>query len=250
MIPANLFVIVVVQGIVCMAVRSIVRTPDHRTLRHWLAAIAFGVVLGLAMDKALGAFALFGYLPSGAAGPVVDPRALSLATLLFNGAFSYGLAVATAGVLAGIAPRTNLPSRSTWMSLCAAAVAVGGIGILLLPDGTFPMMFAWGSAVVGLGELVFITAGLVGPIVACLSGVDWRPLATLWAFSVAVGAAYEAVNWIAPFWVWLPQASHARALMSLMMIVLGYLVLFHPIVVYWTLLQPRLARPDIVRTGD
>ncbi|HUK36330.1 MAG TPA: hypothetical protein VLV86_20580 [Vicinamibacterales bacterium] len=235
MIPPNLLFIVVVQAAACLAVHVIVNTSTARSPGYWLASLGCGVALGLVMDKVLGAYRLFAYLPEGMAGPPVEPGMLALTTLVFNGAFSYGIAIATAGVLMDGERRVGVALR--WIVVPGAVVALGIAGILLLPSGTFRMMFAWGAVVLGVGEMILQISGGGGPFVAFLSGTTGQPLARLWIFSIAIGAVYETANWIAPFWVWLPDAGHSRPWTSVTVVVLGYVVLFHPIMVFWTLIR-------------
>jgi hypothetical protein len=235
-VPVNLIVIVIVQAITLALVIRLFGRRSRLTLSDWLLAFAIGLSFGILMDAILGTYGIFDYLPHGTSSVPVPPRDLSVPVLLFNALASYGTASAT---VAAVWPRF-LGGRGVsrrWLIVCGAIAFVGELGILLLPAGSVELLFAWGATITALGELVLVVNGKCGPLLALFAARDWRPFGRFWLFSVLVGAVYELVNGLARFWVWLPQSQLNETLLRLLIAVVGYLALFHPILVLFVLLR-------------
>lgn len=233
MIPVNLLIIIAVQFVVCVTTHALSRNRAALTGRFWFFSAWSGLVLGFAMDIVLGAYGVFAYLPDGIQGAAVEPSMLPLPTLFFNAVLSYGLAVSTFAFIARDAP-TTAKNASAWVKVVAVVITVGVVSILAVPSGSLPMMVACGVVIIGCGEAVLLKYGLSGPIIALLSNASVLPLARLWAFSIGVGSIYEIANWLHPFWVWLPQSEIPPSTMRVVMILMGYVALSHPMFVFWT----------------
>lgn len=100
------------------------------------------------------------------------------------------------------------------------------------------MMFAWGVVIIGCGELIMLLCGIAGPVIALLTGSAMQ-LATLWGFSIGIGFIYELANLFFPFWVWLPGSEQSSPGARALVVILGYVALSHPIIVFWALLRRR-----------
>ena len=120
---------------------------------------------------------------------------------------------------------------------------VGGVLICTLclaiisPAHTLWLMFSWGAVVLSASELLLCHGGKVGPILAFLIFRDYRPLLTLISFSIVVGSIYETVNMLFPFWVWLPGSSGSSLIIAIVIVLLGYFVLFYPLAALYILIS-------------
>lgn len=235
--PTNLLLILGIQAVTCGVVHVIARNSRVGTLHHWLSATWFGFTLGILMDIILGDHGIFAYLPAGEQTPV-RPIELPVATLCFNAVASYGIAVATISVLAEHVTAVKEHPRFV-MRATALVTTVGVAAIIVVSTGTLGMMFAWAVVIISCGELFLLTHRLTGPFVALVAGNSMAPLAKLWAFSAAIGIVYELGNWFFPFWVWLPNSYRSPLANSALVAILGYVVLIHPIVVFWALIHRR-----------
>lgn len=195
------------------------RVPLAAAVRALVFGLPAGLLIGLAMDLFLGRQqGVFAYR--------LDQ---DLAFLVLNGLCGYGPAVATAWlfpVSLGELPRSR--SRATAAGAGAGAVIVLGIEALL-PLPALASAFLLGGAVLLLGEAVCAALARSGPLVEAMSGKPGAA-ARLWLYSALVGALYELLNWVWPVWQWRILDS-SPASQEALMIVLGYVVLFHPLVV-------------------
>lgn len=235
--PSNLLIIVAAQALVLLLVWPILRRRWGGGDIRWLRVMAVGLVSGMTLDLVLGTRGVFGYWLPDVARPV-EPGDLPLLMLLFNWFGSYGLAAAT---LVLVAPGCLGPWRrvTAWNVPLGLGVLAGLAGVLLLPSGHVGTMPAWGAVIVCAGEMVLCRVGRLGPLLALVAASEWRPLARFWAFCLLVGASYEAVNLTVPFWVWLPESALPQVALSALVALVGYVALFHPMLVLCVLVGAR-----------
>jgi hypothetical protein len=235
-VPINLVAIVIAQVITLAIIMRLFGRRSRLTLSEWQLAIGVGVGVGLLMDTILGMYGVFAYLPQGANAGHVSPRDLPLQVMLFNVLASYGIASATVSSLSDRFLSRYPPSRR-WIAVCGAVTLCGELGILMLPLGSIWVLFAWGVIIVSVGEVVLYTDGKAGPFLSLLAARDWRPFGRFWLFCASVGAIYELVNSLLPFWVWLPESQVSSEVVKPLIVVVGYLALFHPLLVLFVLLS-------------
>jgi len=230
----NLLLIVIVQSIVLAVVLIWRRRRSGDATLNWIAAIAVGAVFGLAMDLSLGAQDVFAYHPLAGQPLAVQPRRLPMLLLIFNAIASYGIASVTA---AAVAPRLVTLSRpGTGWALVLALAAIAGIGgVLLLPNGSLAILFAWGVVLIASGELALWGRAKSGPFLSLAAVRDWHPLSRLVRLSLLVGLSYELANAAFPFWVWLPGSSLGPIGLAALIALIGYVALLHPLTVLYLL---------------
>lgn len=236
--PTNLIIIVLAQAIILLIMLMFLKRTRQSSTINWPVAIGIGAGFGVLMDLVLGAYGIFAYLLPGWTKVPIDPRKLPVQVLIFNAIASYGLASAS---IAAIAPSIVVASRRNrgW-SISTGLITVGGLlGVLLIQTASVGMMFAWGLVIIGTGELALHIAGKAGPFLAVLAKHDWHPLVRLWLCSSFLGATYEIINIMFPFWVWLPGSSINQTLLVGIIVSIGYVALLHPMAVLYILLNDR-----------
>ncbi|HUJ44102.1 MAG TPA: hypothetical protein VLW52_10885 [Opitutaceae bacterium] len=222
--------VVAVQLVLLVVVARIRRGGRSEVVRALAVGLGAGLVLGAAFDLIIGsAQGVFSYhLP---------PAAVFI---FANGLLSYGLACATAWffpvVLTLAAP--DVRRRGGVILALAAAAAV----VLLTGPWTVPAwgrMMASGAAILATGELGVTVLGRTGPLLQCVQG-NCSSLLGLWRWSVLTGLVYELANVFFPVWTWSALASWPVLLREAVIVVFGYVVLCHPLVLVGRLL---IARP-------
>lgn len=227
----NFALLLLVQLAVLLAALRLRRRQPAVLLRLLPPSFLIGIPVGVLFDLLIGARAtVFHY--------ALPP---SLAFLLLNGAFSYGLALATAALF----PRILFPWRGSGRGaamLLAAAVAAAGLAGALFGEALLLRMIGLGVLVLAASELAALVFGRAGPLAELAFG-HAAPFAALLAASAALGLAYEIGNAIFPVWRWTLSTHLPAALVEAMIVCGGYVVLFHPLATGWQLLQEKFGRP-------
>lgn len=241
--PINLFYIVLFQAVIWAIVR-ILPNSSQLDKKQWATVAATGLLFGVSMDLALGAFGIFAYLPDGPQASVIEPHNLEIYLLLFNAFISYGIAVAT---LAMVADSMTVESECStfWMTAMRIAIFAGILGVIFSPTASFAILFSWGLVIVSSGELLLMLINHAGPLVSMLSQMSYVPFFKLWTFSIMIGASYEIANLFFPFWVWLPNSGISTNLLRLLIILLGYFALFHAITTLWVLFGGKIKNNEM-----
>lgn len=236
--PINLIYILVFQAFIWGIIRIL---PNSNPLDRiqWMIVAATAILFGIAMDLVLGAFGIFAYLSEGPYAPPVEPHNLEIYLLLVNAFFSYGIAVATLALVAG-SITVNYKRSIFWLFLMGIAAFAGILGIIFSPEASFAVLFSWGLVIVSAGEFFLMLNNRAGPVVMILARQSYFPFFKLWIFSIVVGASYELVNLIFPFWVWLPDSGISQTMLRILMIFFGYFALFHAITTFWILFGERM----------
>jgi hypothetical protein len=147
--------------------------------------------------------------------------------VLLNAILSYGTAVATAAAIP-VGAMDDYMGDLRRIALATASFAFA-VAIWLPLDRWPPAagMFLLGALILIATEAFCLAFGAKGYLIQVLEG-RWVPLARIWAFAAATGVIYEAVNRYFPLWVWVNR-SPTPAINLLMIVSLGYFVLFYPV---------------------
>lgn len=235
--PVNLVYIVLFQAFIWSLVRIL---PNSNPLDRfqWAIVAITGLLLGIIMDLALGAFGAFAYLSEGPFASPVAPHNLEIYLLVVNAFFSYGIAVATLALVTDFIT-VDYKRSILWLILMIAAVMAGIIGIMFSPKSSLPMLISWGVVIVSAGEFLLMLSDRAGPLIAMLALNYYTSFFKLWIFSIVIGASYELVNLAFPFWIWLPDSGISQSLLRTLVIFFGYFALFHAITTFWVLLNSK-----------
>lgn len=235
-IPINLLIIVTAQAVIWILAYRFFGQIELGIRRYLVRSVGIGVVLGILMDITLGSKGIFAYYPLGPDQGSVNPNLLPPQTMLINAIASYGIAVATIVLLSKqVIKAASIKYESYRLILIPLVLAA--IGILFSPESSLMMMFAWGLLILSLGEFLAALLGLSGPLANAIFRGDWKPFGTLWGLSVSLGFLYETINALTPFWIWLPKHNLPLLFVRSLVVTLGYIVLCHPILVVWSILQ-------------
>lgn len=208
----------VVALIVVELKENLLNWQDRNRNRFWQAVSAgviSGIVFGIVFDELVGRrLQIFQYYIH------------SSAFIIINGALSYGLAVATA---LRFSPKPisaqHLPLRPGLAILGSTCIVF--LGVFLLLPSPLTLAAAVGCIVIAAGEVFEIFAfGTVGPALEVTSG-SLRHVAHNWGTAILVGCIYELGNYAFPVWRWWFFGSPATLWFELIIVVLGYVVLFH-----------------------
>jgi hypothetical protein len=154
----------------------------------------------------------------------------TVAFLLLNSAFSYGAALITAWLL----PCATATHDSNGLRLLAAAGLAALVGIFVpLGLGDIPQLirvFVAGALTVTAAELSAAILGHVGPLLA-ITRAQFLPLACLALCSAVIGSIYETANYLFPLWRWNLGPDIPNWTAETLVIVFGYFVLLHPMLV-------------------
>jgi hypothetical protein len=187
----------------------------HRLWQAVLAGVTSGVIFGVVFDELIGSkLQIFQYYIH------------SLAFNVLNGALSYGLAIATA---LRFSPK---PISAQHLPVCRgftilALTCIVFLGVFLWLPSPLTLAAAVGCIVIAADEAFEIYVfGTIGPILEVATG-SLRHMTHNWGTAILVGCIYEVGNYAFPVWRWW-FAGNAEALwFELVIVVLGYLVLFH-----------------------
>ncbi len=61
----------------------------------------------------------------------------------------------------------------------------------------------------------------------------------MWSQIVVVGFLCEVLNQLFPFWIFLPGSGYPHVLIETLIVMFGYVVLVHPIIVFWQVVKSR-----------
>lgn len=213
------FAAVITLQVMVLAVVLALNRPAQGVMRRLLPfSLVLGALVGAAFDLFVGeSGAVFSYyLP------------LSLSFGLLNGLLSYGVALLTAAALPIEFGRIRLATFRMGLFL---AVALGGAGVgCFLLKGAFANAVGLGLVILAAGEILLWSNQRLGPIFRLLSGKP-RDFLLLWGSSAAIGAAYETANFFFPVWHWALFPERGRFPTFVSLVIGGYFVLFHALVV-------------------
>ncbi len=231
----NFLIIVIVQFFVYLFVVKITK-QKFLPLRLIMVSASAGTVIGLPFDILLGNLGLYTYLPNTIEG-ASNPTGLTFLELIINGIFSFGLAVATAKLLAN--NFTSSQSRKIEIALVfpfSLLFLTALYFCFILPKNSIALMFACGFFIVSLGELLLLLLRRRGLLAMLVNDFNIKKLVRVWLILFMIGLACEITNFFFPFWIWLPGHSHSTFLILTLMTTLGYIGVIHPMIIFWQLL--------------
>lgn len=229
--PYRNFVIVVGAQLLWFIALTAARGSFRSAPRLLGAGALAGIPLGAIFDIGIGRFGdIFHYAGLEYSGLFV----------LLNAVFSYGTAVATAAVIpVGVMDDYSGPLRRLALVTASLAFALA----IWLPLDRWPpvgAMFLLGALILIATEGLCLALGRKGYLAQLLEG-RWSPVVRIWAFAAATGVIYELANRYYPLWVWVNR-SPTPAFNLLMIVSLGYFVLFYPIFAAAGLIEGQFGR--------
>ena len=234
--PVNFYLVVVAQFVVFLLFVFFAKDKGRPVRSILLRSIAFGIPLGIAFDLLCGVLEIHTYLPLVVHTDPFCDCGLTFAELLWNGALSYGTAIATAYYLTRPAfPITNMQTRKLFTLITSVIICIAVCITLLAEKHSMTVLFACGFVVVGAGELLLLLRGMAGPILSPFVNGDFQSLAFLWLKVTWIAIAYEVANHYFPVWSWLPGSAYDSIHIEQVIIVFGYAGLFHSMIVFWQL---------------
>lgn len=227
--PINFYFILLGQVAVLLVVMRL-RNGTFLSGKELLISAVVGCLVGLMYDVTLGTGAVFAYVGSEYSFWLTT---LSIGQILVNGIFSYGLSMATVRYLPQLS--TGLPLQHRIQVLCVTitAVIVSGIAAYLVESGSIAAMVTYGAVIVAAGESLALLVGSIGPVWSVLAARATQPALTAWAWIIGIGFCYELTNFFFPFWQWLPGSAYDLLHIETLVVLFGYVALFHPMMVVW-----------------
>ena len=215
-----IFIIVGQLFVFCLGVRlrglSVIKA-----LRLSLFSMLLGLPMGLLFDIFIGRYqSIFSY----------ERMPNTHFFWILNGILSYGLAIATAWLFpVNLARHQSINFKMIGILL----ISLSGSTIIFLTSISLPIlqsMFAWGISLILCSEGLAALTDRTGPFMA-LAMHQFRPLMMLWSASILVGAIYEGLNGVFPLWSWHLSDEISFWNNEYLMISVGYVVLFQPMLI-------------------
>lgn len=232
----HFWIIISIQFLFFVFLYMRAKMPIVALLKLLTISMFFGVIFGFIFDSVFGLLGLFSYVHMNGSASLYS-TGLSATQIAINGILSYGLAAATTYF---IVPKRSKIKRFNFkkivaISLLVAAVA-SAIGLYFLEHDIYSL-FLGGLVVITLGEAVALLCDESGPFLSLARTRRVSVFVVFWVNSVAIGLLYELANYFFPFWMWLPGGEYSHLLVELLVIMFGYVVLIHPMVIFWQIVQ-------------
>lgn len=156
-----------------------------------------------------------------------------------NGVLSYGIAIATAALFPSLDLRA-LRQSPRYKSAIPFVIMdiIASLLIISVPNPTLSATFSAGVLVLASVEMLLAFCGWEGPFLSLVSG-RFRPFCRFWLSAALIGFVYESANFYFPVWRWSLIDIMPQWKVEALVIVLGYVVLFHPLVVGWQLVRHK-----------
>jgi hypothetical protein len=230
----NLFGVSLCQFIVLLTLARF-RKSLGPLLRKAPLLCLFGIPFGATFDLGIGRYqGIFSYSYA------------SFVFLCFNGFFSYGPAICSAWLFPCRIHRHFSPTLRVGGLALVGCVIVYTFSTNSTTSVTLMHLFVTGSKILICAEGLALFFCRIGPIVA-LAIHDFRSLLSLILTSITVGAIYETTNSYFDLWSWDPLVSGSGWMGEVIIVVLGYFVLFHPMLILSRLL---MGDPLLTKTSD
>jgi hypothetical protein len=231
--PTTFWIIIAFQVIIYIAVYLYKRrTQKYLSVPSVLFVSAiFGFLLGVVFDYLCIYFSTQTYfLEDGSLIPSVS--SISFEHLFFNGVLSYGLYVATLYYFQNFSKRDAAKEGSIYIPVILLLLGVV-CTYFFIPESIIRTMILLGLFIVSFGEMIAFLFGVYGPIAEVILLRKYKNFLQGYLPSVIVGVLYEVVNYFFPFWIWAPHAHYSMWFIEGMILVFGYYILAHPIIVFW-----------------
>ncbi len=236
--PVNFYLIVTGQLIIFLGVYWNYRKGNESLVKLFSISALFGLLFGASFDIIFGILGSFTYvtnLPNAS----ITPWGLTLFQLVINGIFSYGILVATAYFFV---PNTNPIGKHvtkkiltilSLLTITAATLVVVFVGPGLIS------LFASGVVILTASELLLILRLQAGPFLSFLLKRNYKTLLRMWLQIVLLGFMLEILNYFFPFWVFLPGLGYNHFLLETLIVLFGYIVLMHPMIIFWQIIKSK-----------
>lgn len=206
------------------------------TITMIMLSLVFGLLFGFAFDSIFGLLGLYTYTVNNSSS-IINGTGLTLGQLMLNDIFSFGLAASTVYCLL---PKKVKIKRFIYKKISMIIFSVIFIlscaGLYFVPKSIISL-FLGGLAVISFGEGFAIMCNESGPFVSLMRTRKFLSFVTFWINCISVGLLYEFVNWFFPFWVWLPNMEYSHITVESLVILFGYFVVLHPMVIFWQIMQ-------------
>lgn len=233
----NFLVIILVQALFLFYLCVRRKIAVMRLLSVLSVSMIMGLLFGYTFDSVFGILGLFTYTPQSQFA--LHGTGLTFFQLVINGLLSYGIAFATVYFL--VPKRTKskkLKYKNIYLlGMILSALIVGCL--FYFTSKSLSSLFLSGSVVILLGEIVALLFNERGVILSLCIDRKYTTFIIFWINSISIGLLYEGVNYLFPFWVWLPGEYYSRTMIEVLVIVFGYVVLFHPMLIFWQLMQKK-----------
>lgn len=243
--PINFFIIIVAQILIYLFVIW-KNKGSNLSLRELCISALFGIVIVFLFDTISSSFGLYTYIQDTDVS-INHLWNLTYTETVINGALSFGLAVATVKPLIKKVVVFEGNKQRKLLVISLVLLLVSPWLIYKSEAGTLQCMFALGLFVVAFCESLLLLKKRIGPISELLILSNISSSLLLWFSIICIATAYEAVNFFFPFWTWLPQGTHNPLLIESIIIILGYTVLFYPMITFWKLFPGKMdhSRPTV-----
>ena len=230
--PYTFWIIIFVQTLIFLAFFFYKRRSLHISLLKVLGVSGlFGIAFGFLFDTILGKLGVYSYISLTLQEHIFVTN-LSLLQLIINGLFSFGLTIATAYY---ITPKSNtvsttIKNRVSILFILAALPLLYGISFL---SPGLLILFLAGTLILLIGELCMLMQSKMGPLLTLFIKREFKVFLRIWFLIIVVGLVCESINFLFPFWVWLPGLGYDQILLESLIIIFGYVPLIHPMMVFW-----------------
>ena len=167
----------------------------------------------------------------------INGTGLTLLQLLSNDVLSFGIAVCTMYFLLPKKIKIKRFGYKRLVSGLFTLIAVLASLLLYFVPKSIVSLFLSGIVVISLGELIALICNENGPFLQLVRTWKLSPFVTFWVNCISIGILYECVNYFFPFWIWIPGVDISHGVIEMLVILFGYVVLLHPIMIFWQLLQ-------------
>ena len=113
------------------------------------------------------------------------------------------------------------------------------VALRFLLEGGLVSLFAAGICIILLGEVAMVMLSYEGPIISFLLRKEYSAFLKIWLVSIVVGVICEGANYFFPFWEWLPGEGYSWMLLETLIILFGYLVVIHPMIIFWQTIDDK-----------
>lgn len=229
--PLNFFIIITIQVFTYLLLTW---KKKHLSFKEFYFSSIVGIILGFFFDITLSTLGIHTYIRD---TELLIPNAWNLTSieLLCNGLLSYGIAVVTAKILAGTSTEIRGRSQRNFLIFFTTIFIVSIIAVFFSKHGTLLLASLCGLTIVACGECVLLLRKRTGPLTELMLGHNLSISLLLWLKIIAVGIVYESTNHFFPFWSWFPNIAYSHLILETGVIVFGYIVLLHPMIVWWRL---------------
>lgn len=232
--PFNFLIIIFVQFVIFITFYFSKKRTITSLFKILRLSALFGLLIGLLFDVVLGNLGVYTYISS-TPQTVLMPWGLSGVQLLINGLVSFGLAVATAYCIMPKARVFGDEVQKKKIIQMGYLVVLVSLLIMTVSTSDLWTLFACGTFIVTVGELILMRQSRAGLFLSVFLNHNYFFFLQIWFQIIVVGFFCEVVNWIYPFWVWLPRSLYSHFGIEILIVLFGYMVLFHPMIVFWQL---------------